>query len=172
LCGVVGFTTRDWSPDPQRIEAATATLFHRGPNQQGTFHSRLCSLGATRLKILDLDSGDQPLYCEDQDSVIVFNGEIYNHLEIRRELESLGRRFLTHCDTETVLQAFLEWDTECFARLRGMFALGIWTKSERRLVLARDRVGIKPLYITQRGDDILFASELKGILVHPEATFR
>jgi asparagine synthase (glutamine-hydrolysing) len=168
LCGVVGFTTRDWSPDPQRIEAATATLFHRGPNQQGTFHSRLCSLGATRLKILDLDSGDQPLYCEDQDSVIVFNGEIYNHLEIRRELESLGRRFLTHCDTETVLQAFLEWDTECFARLRGMFALGIWTKSERRLVLARDRVGIKPLYITQRGDDILFASELKGILVHPE----
>jgi asparagine synthase (glutamine-hydrolysing) len=168
LCGVVGFTTKDWSPEPRRIEDATATLFHRGPNQQGTFESRLCSLGATRLKILDLDSGDQPLYSEDQDSVIVFNGEIYNHLEIRRELEARGRRFRTHCDTETVLAAFLEWDTECFARLRGMFALGIWTKSKRRLVLARDRVGIKPLYITRRGDDLLFASELKGILIHPE----
>lgn len=168
MCGVVGFTTRDWTTDSQRIDSATATLFHRGPNQQGTFHSRLCSLGATRLKILDLGSGDQPLYSEDQDSVIVFNGEIYNHLEVRRELEARGRSFKTHCDTETVLQAFLEWDTECFARLRGMFALGIWTKSERRLVLARDRVGIKPLYITQRAGDIFFASEMKGILIHPE----
>jgi asparagine synthase (glutamine-hydrolysing) len=168
LCGVVGFTTRDWSPDAQRIEAATTTLFHRGPNQQGTFQSRLCSLGATRLKILDLGSGDQPLYSEDEDSVIVFNGEIYNHREIRRELEARGRRFHTHCDTETVLQAFLEWDTECFARLRGMFALGIWTKSQRRLVLARDRLGIKPLYIARKADDLLFASELKGILIHPE----
>jgi asparagine synthase (glutamine-hydrolysing) len=168
LCGIVGFTTTEWSADPRRIEAATATLFHRGPNQQGTFHSRHCSLGATRLKILDLAFGDQPLYSEDGDSVIVFNGEIYNHLELRRELEALGRTFTTHCDTETVLKAFLEWDTECFSRLRGMFGLAIWTKSSRRLVLARDRMGIKPLYIAHRGEDLFFASELKGILVHPE----
>ena len=100
--------------------------------------------------------------------MIVFNGEIYNHLAIRRELESLGRRFQTHCDTETVLQAFLEWDTDCFARLRGMFALAIWNNAEQRLILARDRLGIKPLYIAERGDELYFASELKGILIHPE----
>jgi asparagine synthase (glutamine-hydrolysing) len=172
LCGIAGFTTADWSPDAQRIEEATATLFHRGPNQQGTFRSRLCSLGATRLKILDLDSGDQPLFSADEDAVIVFNGEIYNHLEIRRELEARGRQFQTHCDTETVLQAFLEWDIDCFSRMRGMFALAIWTKSTQRLVLARDRIGIKPLYIAQRGRDLLFASELKGILIHPEVERR
>jgi asparagine synthase (glutamine-hydrolysing) len=117
---------------------------------------------------MDLASGDQPIFSEDRDSVIVFNGEIYNHLEVRRELESLGRRFQTHCDTETVLQAFLEWDTNCFERLRGMFAVAIWSNSKQRLILARDRIGIKPLYIAERGEDIFFASELKGILVHPE----
>ena len=168
LCGIVGFTTKRWSPDPERIAAATGTLFHRGPDQQGVFRSRVCSLGATRLKIIDLSGGDQPILSEDRDSVIAFNGEIYNHLDVRRELESLGHRFQSHCDTETVLHAFLEWDTACFARLRGMFAAAIWTNSSQRLVLARDRVGIKPLYIAERGDDLFFASELKGILVHPE----
>jgi len=168
LCGIVGFTTRSWSPDHERIKNATDTLFHRGPDQQGVYRSRTCSLGATRLKIVDLAAGDQPIFSEDRESVIVFNGEIYNHLAIRQELESLGRRFRTHCDTETVLQAFLEWDTDCFARLRGMFALAIWNNTEQRLVLARDRVGIKPLYIAERGDELYFASELKGILIHPE----
>jgi asparagine synthase (glutamine-hydrolysing) len=168
LCGIVGFTTKDWHADPERIRDATDTLVHRGPDQQGVFRSRTCSLGATRLKIVDLASGDQPIFSEDRDSVIVFNGEIYNHLEVRRELESLGRRFQTHCDTETVLQAFLQWDTNCFERLRGMFAVAVWTNSKQRLVLARDRIGIKPLYIAERGEDLFFASELKGILVHPE----
>jgi asparagine synthase (glutamine-hydrolysing) len=168
LCGIVGFTTKDWHPDQERIRDATDTLIHRGPDQQGVFRSRTCSLGATRLKIVDLASGDQPIFSEDRDSVIVFNGEIYNHLELRRELESLGRSFQTHCDTETVLQAFLQWDTDCFERLRGMFAVAIWSNSKQRLVLARDRIGIKPLYISSRGEDLLFASELKGILVHPE----
>ncbi len=98
----------------------------------------------------------------------MFNGEIYNHLEVRRELEALGHRFRTHCDTETVLHAFLAWDTDCFERLRGMFAVAVWTESRRRLVLARDRLGIKPLYLAEKGEDLLFASELKGILVHPE----
>ncbi len=168
MCGIAGFTTKNWCPNPERICAATDTLFHRGPDQQGVFRSDCCSLGATRLKIIDLAAGDQPIFSDDRDSVIVFNGEIYNHLELRRELESLGHRFRTHCDTETVLHAFLEWDTESFKRLRGMFAIAIWTGSERRLVLARDRVGIKPLYLAQRGGDLFFASELKGILIHPE----
>jgi asparagine synthase (glutamine-hydrolysing) len=172
LCGIAGFTTKNWSPEWERIQSATDTLIHRGPDQQGVFRSRSCSLGATRLKIVDLTHGDQPIYSEDRDSVIVFNGEIYNHLEVRGELESLGHRFQTHCDTETVLQAFLEWDTDCFVRLRGMFAAAIWSESRQRLVIARDRVGIKPLYIAERGEDLLFASELKGILVHPEVERR
>lgn len=125
-------------------------------------------MGATRLKIIDLGSGDQPILTEDADTAIVFNGEIYNHLELRTELEKLGHRFRSHCDTETVLRAFVEWDTDCFSRLRGMFAIALWTKSRRRLVLARDRMGIKPLYIARRGDDLFFGSELKAIFVHPE----
>jgi asparagine synthase (glutamine-hydrolysing) len=125
-------------------------------------------MGATRLKIIDLDSGDQPILAEDANTAIVFNGEIYNHQELRGELESLGHRFRSHCDTETVLRAFLEWGTRCFSRLRGMFAVAIWNESNRRLILARDRMGIKPLYIARHGEDLLFGSELKAILVHPE----
>jgi asparagine synthase (glutamine-hydrolysing) len=168
LCGIAGFTHKSWVPDSGRIRSATDTLVHRGPDQQGVFQSSVCSMGATRLKIIDLGSGDQPILSEDGNVVIVFNGEIYNHQELRSELEKLGHRFYSHCDTETVLHAFIEWDAECFARLRGMFAVALWTKSTRRLVLARDRMGIKPLYIARRGDDLLFGSELKAILVHPE----
>jgi asparagine synthase (glutamine-hydrolysing) len=168
LCGIAGFTQKSWTSDSDRIRNATATLTHRGPDQQGFFHSRLCSLGATRLKILDLDSGNQPIFSNDGETVIVFNGEIYNHLELRGELEALGHRFKTHCDTETVLYAFLEWDTECFRRMRGMFGVALWHKPSRRLVLARDRLGIKPLYIARHGEDVLFGSELKAILIHPE----
>jgi len=168
LCGIAGFTTVNWRPEPERILDATKSLTHRGPDQQGVFRSRHCSLGATRLKILDLHAGDQPLYSEDGDVTVVFNGEIYNHLEIRRELEALGHTFTTHCDTETVLHSFLEWDTDCFERMRGMFAVAFWSDSRQRLVLGRDRVGIKPLYFTQRDGDLFFGSELKAILVHPE----
>jgi asparagine synthase (glutamine-hydrolysing) len=168
LCGIVGFTTKSWNPGTERIASATDTLLHRGPDQQGVYQALHCSLGATRLKIVDLASGDQPIFSEDRDTVVVFNGEIYNHLALRQELEALGHRFRSHCDTETVLHAFLEWDTACFQRLRGMFAVALWCNSRRRLVLGRDRLGIKPLYVVQRGDDVLFASELKGIFVHPE----
>ena len=113
---------------PGRIQNAVASLIHRGPDQQGVFESEAVSLGAARLKIIDLEGGDQPIMSEDGDTVIVFNGEIYNHLELRRELEQRGHRFRSHCDTETVLHAFLEWDTDCFARLRGMFAVALWTR--------------------------------------------
>lgn len=126
------------------------------------------SLGAVRLKIIDLDHGNQPIVAADGDTVIVFNGEVYNHAELRRELESLGHQFDSRCDTEVVLRAFLEWDLESFSRLRGMFGIALWTESERRLVLARDRAGIKPLYIARRGRDLYFASELKAILEHDE----
>jgi asparagine synthase (glutamine-hydrolysing) len=120
------------------------------------------------LKIIDLTGGDQPLVSDDGDTAIAFNGEIYNHLEIRAELEELGHRFHSHCDTETVLRAFIEWDTECFSRMRGMFSVALWTESRKRLVLVRDRMGIKPLYYCRRGDDVYFGSELKAILEHAD----
>jgi asparagine synthase (glutamine-hydrolysing) len=168
LCGITGFTTKNWLAPTTRIREATATLIHRGPDQQGVFQSELFSMGATRLKIIDLDSGNQPILSEDGDSGIVFNGEIYNHLELRAELEKLGHRFESHSDTETVLRAFLQWDKDCFSMLRGMFAVALWTKSKKRILLARDRMGIKPLYITRLGEDLLFGSELKALFVHPE----
>ena len=115
-----------------------------------------------RLKIIDLEGGDQPIVSDDGDTAIAFNGEIYNHREIRAELESLGHRFRSHCDTETVLRAFLEWDTACFARMRGMFAVALWTESRKRLVLVRDRMGIKPLYYYRSGDDLYFGIGAEG----------
>jgi asparagine synthase (glutamine-hydrolysing) len=168
LCGIAGFTHKNWLPPPERIRQATSTLVHRGPDQQGVHETSLFSFGATRLKIIDLASGDQPILAQNNDFGIVFNGEIYNHLELRAELEQLGHAFESHSDTETVLRAFLQWDKECFARLRGMFAVALWQKSARRMVLARDRMGIKPLYIARQGEDLYFGSELKAVFVHPE----
>jgi asparagine synthase (glutamine-hydrolysing) len=168
LCGIVGFTHKSWRPPAERICQATTSLQHRGPDQQGTHRSTQFSFGATRLKILDLQAGDQPFLTQDRDFGIVFNGEIYNHLELRAELGALGHVFRSHSDTETVLHALLQWDVACLPRLRGMFALAFWSARQKRLVLARDRIGIKPLYIARRGEDIFFASELKALFVHPE----
>jgi asparagine synthase (glutamine-hydrolysing) len=168
MCGIAGFTTLNRLPDRDVARRIVEALRHRGPDQQGVFEGRGATLCAVRLKIIDLSGGDQPFVTEDGDTAIAFNGEIYNHREIRRELEGLGHRFRSHCDTETVLRAFLQWDTQCFSRMRGMFAAALWTESSGRLVLARDRMGIKPLYYCERGGDLYFGSELKAILEHPE----
>jgi asparagine synthase (glutamine-hydrolysing) len=168
LCGIAGFTHKNSKPSPERLREMVETLIHRGPDQQGVFSADFFSFGAARLKIIDLEGGNQPILENGGQFGIVFNGEIYNHLELRAELEKLGHKFCSHSDTETVLKAFLEWDTDCFARLRGMFAVALWNVPQRRLVLARDRMGIKPLYFVRRGEDIYFGSELKAILIHPE----
>jgi asparagine synthase (glutamine-hydrolysing) len=154
------------------MSAGLASLVHRGPDQQGSFTTPHVALGATRLRVIDLADGDQPVHSPDRDVTIVFNGEIFNHAELRAELELRGRRFRTSCDTEVVLNAFLEWDTGCFARLRGMFGVALWTESKRRLVLARDRMGIKPLYYRHHEGEIYFGSELKCIFAHPEVPRR
>jgi asparagine synthase (glutamine-hydrolysing) len=172
MCGIAGFTrvgNRVSSGVAQRI---IATLYHRGPDQGGVFEGSVATLCAVRLKIIDLAGGDQPMVSEDGDTAIAFNGEIYNHKEIRAELERLGHRFHSQCDTETVLHAFRQWDTACFSRMRGMFGVALWTESRKRLVLVRDRMGIKPLYYYQRGEDVYFGSELKAILEHPEVPRR
>lgn len=151
-----------------RIRSIVDLIRHRGPDQQGVYESDAIQFGAARLRIIDLAGGDQPIHDEASSTVIAFNGEIYNFAEVRTELESLGHRFHTHGDTEVVLRAFLQWDTGCFERLRGMFAAALWNERRRRLVLARDRMGIKPLYLYHRGRDIYFGSELKNILGHAE----
>lgn len=167
MCGIAGFT-HPRVTEPERLRSAIQALYHRGPDKQGVFESEFVSLGVARLRIVDLASGDQPISSPDGNTVIAFNGEIYNHLELRSELEALGYRFRTTTDTETALAAFLEWDTDCFSRFRGMFAVALWTESTRRLVLARDRLGIKPLYISTQAHQIYFGSELKSLFVHPE----
>ena len=167
MCGILGFSHISKCAQPGVLAAALHSLVHRGPDHQGSFVSPEISLGAVRLRILDLDNADQPLFSSDRDVVVVFNGEIFNHQELRAQLESEGYRFQTRCDTEVVLNAFLHWGSDCFARMRGMFAIAIWVQSEGRLLLARDRMGIKPLYYCLQDGEVYFGSELKCILAHP-----
>ena len=167
MCGIAGFTHKDYRVRPKCIENAVRTLIHRGPDQQGVYESPEVSLGAVRLAIIDLNGGDQPLISTDGDTVLIFNGEIYNHVELRDRLRALGHHFVSSSDTEVVMQAFRQWGTECFSKLRGMFALAVWTQSKKRLTLARDRLGIKPLYFYRAWNDIVFGSEIKAILTHP-----
>jgi len=166
MCGIAGFTRPTRARGRSVAQRINECLTHRGPDQQGVFEGSAATLCAVRLKIIDLEGGDQPLLSADGDTVVAFNGEIYNHLEIRAELEERGHRFRSRCDTETLLAAFLEWDTACFSRMRGMFAVAFWSESRRRLILVRDRLGIKPLYYYCREDDLYFGSELKAILAH------
>lgn len=168
MCGIAGYTHLDRSPSVSAIQAAIRALVHRGPDEQNTYTGTHCSLAAARLSIIDLPHGHQPMCSDAGDTILVFNGEIYNYRELRCELEKLGHRFRTRSDTEVVLRAFLEWDTKSFSRFRGMFAIAIWQASPKRLVLARDRLGIKPLYVCERRNDIYFGSEIKAILVHRE----
>jgi asparagine synthase (glutamine-hydrolysing) len=168
MCGILGYTHRSLSLDSGVLAAGLKALRHRGPDQQGSFESSSVSLGATRLRIVDLAGGDQPLHSADGDATIVFNGEIFNHRALRRELEMQGVRFRTHCDTEVVLQAWLRWGVDCFARLRGMFAVALWSEREQRLVLARDRMGVKPLYYAARDGELSFGSEMKCLFANPK----
>ena len=168
MCGILGYTHVRKRLPRGVVDAALSSLMHRGPDHQGRFESELISLGATRLRIIDMESGDQPLISPDGDVIVVFNGEIFNHHELRKELEGHGAHFETRCDTEVILHAFLRWGSECFSHLRGMFAIAIWVQSERRLILARDRMGIKPLYYCRHEGELYFGSELKCIFAQPE----
>ena len=141
----------------------SATLAHRGPDSNGTFVDGGVALAARRLSIIDLDTGDQPIANEDGTVVVVQNGEIYNYEELTHELRRAGHRFRTHGDTEVLVHAYEEWGTAFAERLRGMFAVAIWDGRERRLVLARDRYGIKPLYYRALDGSIEFASELRAL---------
>jgi asparagine synthase (glutamine-hydrolysing) len=145
----------------------TDTLIHRGPDESGYHIDGNIALGHRRLSIIDLASGQQPIFNEDRSMSIVFNGEIYNFEELRDDLEKRGHSFRTQSDTETILHAYEEWGEESPARLRGMFAFAIWDGRRRHVFLARDRVGKKPVYYLDTPEYFIFGSELKALLAFP-----
>jgi asparagine synthase (glutamine-hydrolysing) len=166
MCGITGFYTlegHDSKVARDTIKRMADTLHYRGPDEEGYFVDENVALGHRRLSIIDLSSGQQPMPAKNGRFQIVFNGEIYNYLEIRQELLNLGHIFQTRSDTETILMAYAQWGDECVKKLSGMFAFAIWDKTEKTLFLARDRVGKKPLYYHWNGRIFSFASELKAL---------
>src|ERR671936_419536 len=162
MCGICGIATPHGRADLDRVAAMSATLVHRGPDSFGEYVDGPVALAARRLSIIDLETGDQPIGNEDGTIHIGQNGELYNYRELRRELERAGHRFRTHGDTEVLLHLYEQHGTGFAGKLRGMFAVAIWDAPNRRLVLARDRFGIKPLYYCESGDELAFASELRA----------
>jgi asparagine synthase (glutamine-hydrolysing) len=163
MCGICGVVSANGSVDPERVARMSATLVHRGPDSAGELADGQAALAARRLSIIDLETGDQPIANEDGTLHVVQNGEIYNYRELRRELERAGHSFRTHGDTEVLLHLYEQHGTGFAERLRGMFAVAIWDAPRRRLVLARDRFGIKPLYYRAVGGELAFASELRAL---------
>jgi asparagine synthase (glutamine-hydrolysing) len=166
MCGIAGIVASDrlQADERARVELMRDVIAHRGPDDAGLFCDEQAALGHRRLSIVDLAAGHQPLANETDDVWIVFNGEIYNHTGVRRELEGYGHRYRTKCDTETIVHAYEQWGDACVDHLRGMFAFAIWDAPRRRLLLARDRLGVKPLYWARVGSRLLFGSEIKAIL--------
>jgi len=174
MCGIAGviYAACNRPVDPIVLKAMGDAIAHRGPDAEGFFRAPGIGLAHRRLSIIDLAGGDQPLGNEDGSIQVVFNGEIYNFQRLRSELESKGHRFRTRSDTEVLVHLYEEEGEELVGRLRGMFAFAIWDGPRRRLVLARDRIGLKPLYIYRDAEKLLFGSELKAILAHPQVDRR
>jgi asparagine synthase (glutamine-hydrolysing) len=166
ICGVVA-AERERGPDREAVARMSARLVHRGPDDEGLFCEGPAALAARRLSIIDLAHGHQPIENEDGSAVVVQNGEIYNYRELKRELEGKGHRFATDCDTEVLVHLWEEEGERFVERLRGMFAIALWDKRRARLLLARDRFGIKPLYYRAKDGGLSFASELKAMLEQP-----
>jgi len=170
MCGIVGRINADRQSrvDPAQLRSATDLLAHRGPDGEGLFLEGNVGFGHRRLAVVDLIGGAQPLCNEDASVWVTFNGEIYNHLSLRSELEAAGHRFATRSDTEVLVHGYEQWGDQLASRLRGMFAFAIWDRRRRRTLLVRDRLGIKPLYWTRAGGDLLFASEIKALFAFPD----
>lgn len=167
MCGICGAVAYNGLVSRDVLEGMNRQIVHRGPDDEGYFAGGECGMAMRRLSIIDLAGGHQPIGTEDGRFWIVYNGEIYNHLELRRELESRGYHYRTNSDTETILHAYEEYGANCVTRLRGMFAFAIWDRRRRRLFAARDRLGIKPFYYAYENRTFIFASEIKAILAYP-----
>lgn len=173
MCGVVGWVdfARDLRREGAVLRAMTATMSLRGPDAEGVWLDEHAGLGHRRLAVIDLSTGAQPMTVEHDGAaiaVITYSGEVYNYRELRTQLRGLGHEFRTESDTEVVLHAYLEWGENFAEHLNGMYAFGLWDPREQALLLVRDRMGIKPLYYRPMPDGVVFASEPKGVLAHPQ----
>ena len=170
MCGIGGFV--DYERDARRggpiLHGMKRTLTPRGPDAEGTYFDEDAALVHRRLIVIDPEGGKQPMHSPDGNTIIIYNGELYNTPELRRELMSRGHEFVGHSDTEVLLHAYLEWKTDAFARLNGIFAFAIWEKRERRLTLCRDRLGVKPLFFAPIRNGLTFGSTIDTVLCHPE----
>ena len=163
MCGIAGFT---WD-DRNLLDRMMESIHHRGPDESGVYINDQVSLGHQRLKIIDLESGRQPIHNEDETVVVIFNGEIYNHRSLRADLEKQGHRFYTNTDTEVIVHAYEEYGIHCINKFNGMFAFALYDLMQKSLYLVRDRIGVKPLYYYFDGTKFLFASEIKALLQDP-----
>jgi asparagine synthase (glutamine-hydrolysing) len=170
MCGIVGIISLSHHPArpaKEALESMVHAIRHRGPDEFGMYRDSYAGFGHARLSLIDLPTGQQPMANEDETLWIVFNGEIFNYIELRQELETLGHRFRTHSDTEVIIHAFESWGNRCFQKFNGQWALALWNAADRTLVLSRDRVGVRPLYVHEGGGRILFASEVKALFADP-----
>lgn len=169
MCGIVGILAQNQNtfPDPSILEAMKETLAHRGPDDDGSFVDEKVALGMRRLSIIDLEAGQQPVTNEDGSIQVVCNGEIYNYQELTKDLLQHGHRFQSRSDTESLVHAYEQWGLDFLSKINGMFAFALWDARCRRLILARDQAGIKPLYYAQAGSSLVFGSEIKALLAHP-----
>ena len=171
MCGIVGIVRNDERPvDEQLLSRMNGAIRHRGPDDDGFYINGPVGLAMRRLAIIDLKSGQQPIHNRDRTAWIVFNGEIYNYLEIRQQLEKLGSTFYTNSDTEAIVHAYDQYGSDCPKYLRGMFAFAIWDERTQELFLARDRVGKKPLLYAEINGQLVFASEFSALLLHPDVS--
>lgn len=170
MCGIAGIfnLTSSEPPDGATVRQMLAALRHRGPDQFGMYHDQGAAIGSARLSIVDLAGGQQPISNEDESKWVVFNGEIFNHAELRDELMARGHRFRTRSDTEVLLHLFEEYGADGLHRLNGDFAFAIWDAAANSFFVARDRIGVRPLFYTVSGGRLIFASEIKAILTHPD----
>src|SRR6266576_374648 len=165
MCGIAGFIGEDRGlARPEDVRRMTDTIVHRGPDEEGIYAQGVVGLGIRRLSIIDLSGGSQPIYNEDGTVAVVFNGEIYNFPQLRQELEDLNHKFYTHSDTEVIVHLYEDLGADCISKLRGMFAIALYDMKRKSLLLARDRMGKKPLYYAQHNGRFYFGSEIKAIL--------
>ena len=170
MCGIAGLVGK--VPSRATLEKMQRTMRRRGPDQNGIWIDDEVALLHSRLAVIDIEGGKQPMKrtIGEKQYIIVYNGELYNTQELRMQLEQMGYVFETHSDTEVVLTAYLEWKEDCLQKFNGIYAFGIWDNCEKTLFFARDRIGVKPLFFTEKNGDFLFASEIKTLLAHPNIT--
>jgi len=165
MCGICGFVGQG---DRQLLQKMTTVIKHRGPDDEGYFWNGICGLGHRRLSIIDVARGHQPIFNEDKSLVIIYNGELYNYQDLRKKLIRRGHKFYTKSDTETILHAYEEYGMDCLDKFNGIFAFAIYNSKNKELFLARDQIGVKPLYYSFINNSLYFASEIKAILENKE----